>query len=120
MFDFERLRVYQKALVFNKAILSFLKQKSIIDIYLQNQLKRASLSILANIAEGSARFGKADKNRFYVISRASAFEVIAHLSVIFDNYPLDKAIYLDFRNQIADITTMIYAMIEKSVGKEQP
>jgi four helix bundle protein len=42
---------------------------------LVSQLRRAAISIPANIAEGFKRKGKADKLRFYNISQASLEEV---------------------------------------------
>jgi len=42
---------------------------------LTSQIRRASISIPANIAEGYKRMGKSDKVRFYNISQASLEEV---------------------------------------------
>jgi len=42
---------------------------------LGDQIRRASLSISNNLAEGCARKSKAEKNRFFEIARASAVEV---------------------------------------------
>lgn len=64
MFDFENLEVYKKSKNFNRRILEFIKNNPNIDSYLKNQLKRASISIIINIAEGSGRFTKADKKKF--------------------------------------------------------
>ena len=41
---------------------------------LKSQLRRAAISIPANIAEGFKRLGKADKARFYHISQSSLEE----------------------------------------------
>jgi len=68
MFDFEKLEVYKKAKEFNKKISIFLKEKNL-DRVTNDQLRRASFSIMLNIAEGSGRYSKADKRKFYVISR---------------------------------------------------
>jgi four helix bundle protein len=42
--------------------------------YLIDQLQRASLSILLNIAEGAGEFSPAEKARFYRIAQRSAIE----------------------------------------------
>ncbi|TSJ40068.1 four helix bundle protein [Fluviicola chungangensis] len=61
MFDFEKLEVCKKAKAFNKEVYSFLRNTKSIDVVTKNQLRRASLSIVLNIAEGTGRFSKADK-----------------------------------------------------------
>jgi four helix bundle protein len=78
MFDFEKLEVYQRAKEFNAEMALFLS-KNEIDRITRDQLKRASLSVALNIAEGSSRFSKPDRKNFLVISRGSLFECIAIL-----------------------------------------
>lgn len=49
------------------------------DYGLTSQLRRAALSISANLAEGFGRRGTLDKRKFYDYSRGSAFETKSHL-----------------------------------------
>lgn len=46
---------------------------------LSGQLRRASISVTSNIAEGFARKTKAEKNRFYEIAQGSNFEIQSQL-----------------------------------------
>jgi four helix bundle protein len=48
----------------------------------KDQLERASLSVVLNIAEASGRRSRRDKARFYGIARGSATEVAALLDVL--------------------------------------
>jgi hypothetical protein len=75
MFDFEKIIVYQKSKDFNSNVHSFLL-KIKLDKNTFDQLKRAALSFMINIAEGSGRFTKPGKKNFYIISRGSAFECL--------------------------------------------
>jgi hypothetical protein len=68
MFDFEKLTVYTKAKIYNKEISIMLKQITI-DTTTKNQLKRSSLSIVLNIAEGTGRNTNADKRILHNIER---------------------------------------------------
>jgi hypothetical protein len=40
-----------------------------------DQLRRASFSIMLNIAEGSSRFSNKDRKNFMVVARGSAFDL---------------------------------------------
>ncbi len=58
------------------------------EIYgLTNQLRRASISIISNIAEGTGRNSTKDSLQFFYISRGSLFESEAQLIIACDlNY----------------------------------
>lgn len=49
---------------------------------LQDQLERASLSVVCNIAEGAGRRSRKDKRRMYAIARGSATETAAIVDVL--------------------------------------
>ena len=48
---------------------------------LQNQLRRAAISIPSNIAEGASRKSKVEKSRFYEIARSSLVEIDTQLEL---------------------------------------
>ena len=69
--DAERLDVYKLALEFQLQASSFALRRQ---PTLRNQLERASVSIVLNIAEGAGRRSPLDKCRFYSMARGSATE----------------------------------------------
>ena len=78
-FGFERLDVYQRSVE-----LLALSARISADLptghhALADQLRRAALSIPANIAEGAGRTGDRDGKRHYAIARGSAMECAAIL-----------------------------------------
>ena len=74
MFAYENLEVYRKAYSLNQKIYRFLKENKSIPRYAKDQLGRASLSIILNIAEGSAKFSSRDRKNFFITARGSVFE----------------------------------------------
>ena len=74
MFDFEKLTVCNKIRSQNQQIFKFILTEKKLDPYMKDQLKRATLSIMLNLAEGSGRVSLADKKHFFTIARGSVFE----------------------------------------------
>jgi four helix bundle protein len=104
MFDFEKLEVYKKAKNFNKEVYSFLRNSKTIDSVSKNQLRRASLSVVLNIAEGISRFSKADKRHFYIMSRGSAFECVAVFDVLKDETILTEEEFNQFYGKADELS----------------
>ncbi len=81
-FEFRNTDVYILSKNFYRDIKQRLTEKNA-DRFITDQLKRASLSISLNIAEGYGRFHKADKRNFYVTARASVYECVAGLDILY-------------------------------------
>jgi len=111
MFDFEKLDVYQKAKQFNKEVYHFLRTSKEIDTVSKNQLRRASLSIMLTIAEGSSRFSKPDRRNFFVISRGSAFECAAAFDFLQEEEILSKEQFQKFYSKADELSRMLFRMI---------
>ena len=112
MFDFQKLEVYHKAKEYNHYIHRFLRTNSF-DRTTNDQLRRASFSIMLNIAEGSARFSNRDRRRFLVIARGSVFECVAILEYLLDTNQLDNEGYQHFFDQLEGISKILFALIRK-------
>lgn len=81
-FRFEHLQIWKDAILFTKEIytttVSFSKEEL---FALTDQLKRASSSVPANIAEGSGSSSKKDFSHYLDIAIKSTYEVISHLEL---------------------------------------
>ncbi len=112
MFDFEKLTVYTKSKEFNKKIYEFLKFSKL-DRTTNDQLRRASFSIMLNIAEGSGRYSKADKRNFYVISRGSTLECVAIFDYLKDVDVISEIQFIEFYEDLDELSRMLFSMIKK-------
>ena len=76
------LEVYKIALDLVKEVYqltrNFPKEEQFV---LVTQLRRAVISVCSNLAEGSARFSKLEKKRFYEISRSSLVEIDTQIEI---------------------------------------
>lgn len=77
----------------------------------KDQLRRAAMSIMLNIAEGTSRFSRADKRNFYVISRGSTFECVAILELLEAERILPDDVKMKFYQSAERISKMLFAMI---------
>ena len=78
-FDHEKLDVYQLAIEFVAKANDIIERLPRGRGYLADQLQRAALSIVLNIAEGAGKFSPADKAAFYTRARGSTTESAAVL-----------------------------------------
>ena len=82
---FEDLECWQEARKFVKLIYEFTKKEKFRkDFELVNQIRRSSVSSMANIAEGFHRNSTKDFMRFLDYSRASIAETVSHAYVALD------------------------------------
>ena len=110
--DFEKLIVYQKAREFNRMIEDDVLSIPSLDKIIKDQLRRASLSIVLNIAEGCSRFSKADRKNFFVISRGSTFESVAAIDTIKLGI-IDNEILTKLKDIAEEISKMLFVMIRQ-------
>lgn len=81
-FDFEKLEAYQRALDFaNELYESTKKFPQAEQFGIVNQLRRASLSVSLNIAEGVDRYSSRERKGFYRMARSSINECLPLIEV---------------------------------------
>jgi len=105
--SFEDLIVWQKA---HKLVLAIYKISEVFpkhEMYgLTSQIRRAAVSIAANIAEGFRKKTKVDKARYLNISQGSAEEVRYYLILIND---LGYAEVQKLTNILNEVSKLLYA-----------
>ena len=110
---FEDLEVFKRAyrisLAVHRASLDFpaAEQRALAD-----QIRRASKSICANLAEGFARQGQApaDFRRFVVMAMGSADEMRVWLRYCFDLGYIDEPVWKAWREEYHEISKMLQGL----------
>jgi four helix bundle protein len=113
IFGFEKLDVWKQARLMNSNI--YLTTSSFPNderFGLISQIRRASVSVTSNIAEGSTRFHAKDQSRFYQIAFGSAVEVLNQLILSHDLGFIDDTKLAEIRSQISEITYKLSGLIK--------
>ena len=118
MFDFEKLEVYQVVKGQDLKVLTLISQSTSIDIYIKDQWKRASISILLNLAEGTGRMSVQDKKHYYTIARGSVFECAAILDLLHEMKVVEEEIYKELYAGYEQSSKMLLAMY-RSMERQQ-
>jgi len=91
---FEDLIAWQKARELTNQIYEITRHNDFTrDFGLKNQIQRASVSIMSNIAEGFERGGRAEFHQFLSIAKASCAEVRSQLYVALDAGYLSRSVF---------------------------
>ncbi len=107
MEDFKNLRVWVKAHELTLAVYQKTRTFPKEEMYgLVSQLRRASASVGANIAEGCGRRSDAEMRRFVQIARGSANEVEYHLLLAKDLEYMTVDEHKDLEAKILEIQRM--------------
>lgn len=111
IFSFEKLEVWIESKEFTEQIYTItLKFPDTEKFGLISQLRRASISIASNIAEGSARKSFKDKAHFSTIAFGSAVEVLNQLIISFELNFISETDYLELRKMLESITNKINSL----------
>lgn len=124
MKDFKELKVWHKAYELALAIYENSRAFPREEIYgLTGQLRRAAISIGANIAEGCGRRSDGELVRFLQIARGSASEVEHHLMLARDLKFLQPRTHQELDKNLQEVqrmlTSLVSAVQEKTGGKQE-
>jgi four helix bundle protein len=114
MKDFRKLNVWEKAhslvIEIYRVTNNFPKSET---FGLTSQIRRASASIPANIAEGCGRDGEADFARFLQMALGSSSELEYHLLLAHDLNMLDETFYDNLKDRVIELKRMLTSLIQK-------
>ena len=114
MKNFRELKVWEKAHHLAVAVYKLTTTFPKDELYgLASQIRRSSVSIPANIAEGCGRDGDAELARFLQIAMGSASEVEYHLLLARDLNLLKESDYEQLASDVTDVKRMLASFIQK-------
>jgi four helix bundle protein len=114
MKSFRDLQVWEKAHQLTLAVCVATAGFPRAELYgLTSQVRRASSSMPANIAEGCGRSGDNELRRFLEIAMGSASELEYHLLLAKDLKMLDESNYSQLNQQVCELKRMLTAFILK-------
>lgn len=110
---FEDLRVWQKGIELVKQIYLLTKDGELSrDFGLRDQLRRASVSVPTNIAEGFERASRKEYVNFLNIAKGSAGEIRSLLRVALEVGYLEQPTYTQLYNQAVELSRMLSNQIQ--------
>ena len=110
-YGFEKLEVWKEAKDFTSMIYKLSKDFPESEKFgLTTQLRRASISVCSNIAEGSSYESPRQQAHYSTMAFSSAVEIISHLILALELDLITESSYLILRKHLASITNKINAL----------
>lgn len=117
-FRFERLKVWHKALDFADRVVSVsLQWPRAVQSSMGDQVRRAAVSIVTNITEGSGKRTGKSARFFYDVVKGSAYEVIGVMSLARKRKLVDDATYASFYRDGDEIAAMLWGLMQACVSE---
>ncbi len=110
-YNFEKLEVWKFSIDFAKKVYEI--TESFLDIEkfgLISQIRRAVVSISANVAEGSAKQSLKDQARFTKMAFGSLMEILNQMILSFKLKFIKEKDYIDIRNYIENLSRQLNAL----------
>ena len=114
VYDFAKFNVWQKAMALAHDIHRHTKVFPSDERYgMTSQMRRAALSVAANIAEGFGRYTYPDKMHKYVQARGELVELMTFLHHAMSIGYMKEAVFQEAMRMSVDIHKMLNALIAK-------
>lgn len=109
--SYRDLKVWQKAIALAKATYSLTEDFPKREHFgLAAQMRRASVSVASNIAEGAARHSDKDYAHFLTIARGSLAEMLTQLAIAFEVGFISEKDVLLLEAQADEISRMLHGL----------
>jgi four helix bundle protein len=116
---FEDMELWQKARAIAKAIYQLTEKEYFSRDYgLKDQVRRASVSIMANIAEGFERGSNKEFIQFLYIAKGSAGEVRAQLYIAFDLGYISKGEFDNLNTELLTLSKQLSGFIKYLISSK--
>jgi four helix bundle protein len=119
---FEKLIAWQKARALNKRVYEVTRKGDLAkDFGLIRQMQRASVSIMANIAEGFERNRLTEFHQFLSISKSSCGELRSHFYAALDVGLLESTTFEELREMAVEVSRIISGLrssIERQIKQK--
>lgn len=110
-YSFENLLVWQKSRILAKEIYKLTATFPKEELFgITSQMRRCSISIPSNLAEGSSRRTNKDKARFTEIAFGSGLELLNQLIIALDLNYIEESKYLEIRIKLQEVTFLLDAL----------
>ena len=110
---FEDLDCWQQARELTRSIYRLTADSKFAKDYgLKDQMRRASVSIMANIAEGFARKGSKEFGQFLFVAKASAAELQSHAYVTLDQGYMGEPDFNELYDKLDHVSRMLSNLIK--------
>lgn len=110
---FEEIESWKKSRELTRSIYRIsLKERFFRDFGLRDQIRRAAVSILSNIAEGFERDGDKEFIQFLSLAKGSCGELRAQLYVALDQKYIDEEEFRALTNSATEISRMISGLMK--------
>jgi len=108
---FEDILIWQKAHIFSTDIYKLMKENR--DYSFRDQMQRAVVSIMNNIAEGFERRGNKEFRQFLFIAKGSCGEVRSMLYLARDLEYINQSSFENLMERALEISRMLSGLIKK-------
>lgn len=114
MFKFEKLDAWKVSLELYRKVAGATRRLRLRDqVFLADQIRRAALSVSANLAEGTGRESIREAKHFYSISKGSVYEVVSVAHVLNQEGLLQSSEFSEIYRLSDRVAGMLSGLIAK-------